>query len=906
MVTAHRLAASSLCALLALLASVLLAPPAHASFGPAPGSFKAATTDESGNEYTQAGGHPFAATTSFSLNTKDDGNSHTVMDGNLKDVSVDLPVGFVGNPQVAPTCSDAALETQTLLQPCPVASQVGVAGIVLRQVDGSQNDVVVPVYNVKPNRTEVAAFTFSLAGQPVHVSARVRPGDYGLRVTISGISEIFPVETTSFTLWGVPADPVHDPQRGQFCAAKGSFCIGGNQPAGIAAKPFLTNPTDCSHGPLTSTLGVASYQDPAALQTATASSPAVTGCDKLSFAPSIRVKPSSTAPNVPVGLSVDVDVPQGENPVAPGTPELKDAVVTLPDGMAVSPSAAGGLEGCSDTQIELGSELDPTCPLASKIGEATITTPLLAEPLRGPVYLGTQTPSQLLRLFLVLRGTGGLLIKIPGKVDPDPVTGQLKATFAGNPQLPFSNLHLELNGGSRAPLVNPPSCGIYTTTSKLTPWSAPFTPDAAPSSSFEITGCSAPRFAPAFSSGTINPQAGGFSPFTLTLSRSDQEQTLATVEVRMPPGLLGVLKSVHRCPAAQAALGTCGAESQIGHTSVAAGPGADPFYLGGNVYLTDSYKGAPFGLSFVVPAIAGPFNLGTVVVRAAINVDPHTAQVSVKSDPLPTILQGIPLDLRTVNVTIDRSGFMFNPTSCNPLSVGGTISSAQGASAAVSSHFQAANCATLPFKPRFTVLTQAKTSKANGASLHVKVTSGAGQANIGKVKVDLPKQLPSRLTTLQKACPDAVFNANPASCPAASLVGEGTAVTPILSSALRGPAYLVSHAGAAFPDLVIVLQGEGITLDLVGNTDIKKGITISTFNTVPDAPISTFDLVLPEGPHSALAAYGNLCNTHLNMPTALTGQNGAQVKQTTRLAVSGCPKAKKHGKAKHGRKHKKK
>jgi hypothetical protein len=243
---------------------------------------------------------------------------------------------------------------------------------------------------------------------------------------------------------------------------------------------------------------------------------------------------------------------------------------------------------------------------------------------------------------------------------------------------------------------------------------------------------------------------------------------------------------------------------------------------------------------------------------------------------------------------------MFNPTNCAPLSVDGTITSTQGATAAVSSHFQAANCATLPFKPKFTVLTQAKTSKANGAYLHVKVTSGAGQANIGKVKVDLPKQLPSRLTTLQKACPDAAFNANPASCPAASVIGSATAITPVLNSPLTGPAYLVSHAGAAFPDLVVVLQGEGITLDLVGNTDIKKGITISTFNTVPDAPISTFDLVLPQGPHSALAGYGNLCKTHLNMPTALTGQNGAQVKQTTRIAVSGCPKAKRRttGKAK--------
>lgn len=312
----------------------------------------------------------------------------------------------------------------------------------------------------------------------------------------------------------------------------------------------------------------------------------------------------------------------------------------------------------------------------------------------------------------------------------------------------------------------------------------------------------------------------------------------------------------------------------------------------------------------MVPAVAGPFNLGNEVVRARVNVDSHTAQAIVTSDPLPTIKDGIPLDVRTVNVTINRPGFMFNPTNCSPLNVAGTISSTDGAGVAVSGPFEAANCANLPFKPEFKASTPAKTSKASGAGLTVKVGSGPGQANIGKVRVILPKQLPARLTTLQKACTEAQFNVNPAGCPAASSVGMATAVTPVLAHPLTGPAYLVSHGGAAFPDLVFVLQGEGIVLYLDGNTNIKKGITSSTFNSVPDAPITSFETAFPEGPHSVLAtnipakAKGSMCQQKLTMPTTITGQNGAVMTQTTKIGVTGCPKKHKVKKASYAAKRK--
>jgi hypothetical protein len=434
------------------------------------------------------------------------------------------------------------------------------------------------------------------------------------------------------------------------------------------------------------------------------------------------------------------------------------------------------------------------------------------------------------------------------------------------------------------------------------------------SDTFQINGGCGGGFNPSFSAGTTGNEAGGFSPFTATFSRSDQDQNLSGVSVKTPPGLLGVIKGVEQCLEPQAGQGACGAGSLIGHTTVAAGAGPDPFWVqGGQVFLTGPYKGAPFGLSVVVPAVAGPFNLGNVVVRAAISVDSRTAQITVSSDPLPTILQGIPLDVRTVNVTIDRPGFMFNPTSCESLSVGGTLTSTQGATANVSSRFQAANCTSLKFKPSFTVSTQAKTSKKNGASLDVKVGYPAGaQANIRSVAVSLPRQLPSRLTTIQQACPEATFNANPAGCPVGSVIGTALARTPILASPVVGPAYLVSHGGAAFPDLVVILQGEGVTLDLVGSIDIKKGVTSSTFASVPDAPIGSFELKLPQGPHSGLAAVlpakakGSLCGTTLTMPTTLTGQNGAQIKQSTRIAVTGCAKAKKKTRHKKTLKHAKK
>jgi hypothetical protein len=620
-------------------------------------------------------------------------------------------------------------------------------------------------------------------------------------------------------------------------------------------------------------------------------------------------------------------VPQDTEPEALATPDVKRTVVTLPLGTVISPSAADGLGDCSNEQF-FGPgprEAEPAkageCPRDAQIGTVRVKTPALEEPLTGEVYLGSPlcdpcTPQdasdgRMIRLLLqfVSEGEGGIVVKLEGTGQINQQTGQLTFTFNDTPQLPFSEFKLTLTGGERAALANPRSCGTVSTDVDLTPWSTPYTPDASPTSSFDVDeNCFGPQFNPSFTAGTTNNQAGETSPFTLSFGRSDSDEFLNGLQMKLPPGLLGVLSTVSLCKEPQAAEGTCGAESLIGHVSVETGPGADPFVVnGGQVFITGPYKGAPFGLSIVVPAQAGPYTLagttgkGTVVVRSAINVDPTSSALTITADPLPTILDGIPLQLRQVDVSIDRPGFTFNPTDCNKLAITATLTSTEAASVGVGSPLQVTNCGALKFQPKFTVATSGKTSRVNGASLDARLTypQNYGEANIAQVKVELPKQLPSRLPTLQKACKAAVFEANPANCPAASVVGIVKASTPILKSSLSGPVYFVSHGGEAFPSLIMVLQGEGVRVDLVGSTFISKaGVTSTTLKTVPDVPVSSFELYLPEGPTSALTTDGVLCKSSPVMPTTFIAQDGTELHQSIKVAVTGCAKAKKKAKAK--------
>ena len=899
--------------------------------------------DAAGATLTQAAGHPHSLSLGFdfssliwqSENAAPEQDSQTVED--LRDIVVDLPVGFSGNPRAIPACplsdlirtngNGAGRESN-----CPLASQVGTIalnsyGFFQQHAAGEFNlqSEPIPVFNMVPERGHPAELATSYAGKPVAMYPTVVGSGAGahLRVDVPGIpaANTLDVQGAQLVLFGDPAE-----------RAGGA----------TTSSAFLTNPSWCSGQPLTTTVYGDSYEhhgrrfadgtpdvsDPAWVRGSTTTA-ATTGCGALHFTPSMSVRPETTQADAPAGGSVEFGLPQHEDPRSVGTPALRNVSVALPAGVSVAPGVADGLQACSDAQFDVSSTQPASCPAASQVGTVTAVTPVLAQPLTGQVFVAapecspcTEADAQsgrMVRLFVQVQGPG-IVLKFPGSVSVDPATGQLTATFKDLVQQPVSDIQLQLKGGPRAPLATPQACGQATTSSDLTPWSAPETPDASLSSTFSVdwdgAGGACPSvlpFSPGFNAGTVTPLAGVFTPFTLTFSRHSREQDLSGLTVSVPPGVLGVLKSVPLCGEPQAAQGTCGSASQIGSTQVAVGSGSHPLWVTGRVYLTGGYEGQPFGLSVVVPAVAGPFNLGTVVVRASIHVDPRTAALTVKSDPFPTILDGVPLRVQTVNVTVDRPGFIFNPTSCAQQQVTATIAAVQGASASVSSPFEVGGCAGLGFHPSFTVSTQAKTSKKAGASLDVKVAYPAGsQANIRSVAVTLPKQLPSRLTTIQQACPEATFNANPASCPVGSVIGTGTAKTPILVNPLVGPAYLVSHGGAAFPDLVVILQGEGVTVELTGTINIKKGITSSTFASVPDAPVSSFELRLPEGPHSGLAAVvpakakGNLCGQALTMPTTMTGQNGAQVKQTTKIAVTGCPKAKKKAKATkraHGKKH---
>jgi hypothetical protein len=914
-----------------------------APFGPAPGGVMAADST------TQAGAHG-NLTSAFTMATRE-----VDVGVDPKDIRFDAPPGLVGNTVGLPRCTMQQVLNQLIeATSCPTDAMVGMAVVSIEEGETPfVETVATPVWNIAPAPGEPAAFAFETVFLPVRLDTSVLSnGDYGVRVTAPSLAEAGEVLSTSITIWGVPADHGGPGNDESFLSAFfGAPTFGGPKP-GQTRVPLLSNPGQCSE-PLSATLSTDSWANPGAF---VSSGPlpmgTQTGCDGLSFESSFSMLPDTLEAGAPAGYTFDLNVPQRNEPDGLATPNVKNVKLTLPAGVVVSPSAAWGLKACSDAQFfgANRSKQEPAalanCPREAQVGTVRVKSPALEEALEGQVYLAEPecnpcTPEdaadgKMVRLFLqvVSEGEGGIVVKLEGHGQIDQAIGQITTTFKNNPQLPFDSLKLTLGGGPRAVLANPRACGPATSNLDLTPWSTTFTSDSTPSYGFEINqDCFGAQFKPSFAAGSPNIQAGEYGPFTLSFGRSDQDQFLGGLELKTPPGLLGSLAHVPLCPEPQAAQGTCGQQSLIGHTQVLTGPGADPFLVtGGQVFLTEGYKGAPFGLSIVVPAVAGPFTLsgttghGTVVVRAQIFIDPHTAALTVKSDPLPTMLDGIPLQLKVVNVTIDRPEFMFGPTNCSKLQITGTLASSEGLSAPVASPFQVTNCASLAFKPKFTVSTSGKTSKANGANLSVKLAFPNApqgvEANIHSVKVDLPKQLPSRLTTLQKACTAAQFESNPAGCPAASIVGHAKATTPLLPVPVEGPAYFVSHGGEAFPSLILVLQGYGVRVDLVGTTFISKaGITSSTFETVPDVPVGSFELTLPQGPFSALTTNGSLCQptstktvrkratkrVHgrvihvertvkqtvtqpLSMPTGFVAQNGAQFSQTTKIAVTGCPK----------------
>jgi hypothetical protein len=966
---------------------------------------------------SQAGAHPWEVTTSFGIPSalappkggKGQPGHYFEPARNFKNVSVELPTGFLGDPLATPRCEEHHLREPT--NPCPAETQVGVFGLLLSSVsegefqytgDVGATNCCSAVYNLVPEAGYPAEFGFAYQKTiPIVMYANVvhTGTGYRVRITAPGIPVATEAVEPIVTFFGEPG------------------MISGTK----STAAFLSNPTDCSAEPEhlwsnvpSGTRGTAKgtsarietepWGEPGDVQTnETPVYPGLTGCNLLQFNPTFSFTPSTPAEggtsqtDATSAFTSEVDVLQSTEFFQPATPAVREAVVKLPEGVTVNPPAGEGLEGCEaegPEGINIGSDEigargqdkgDPEatelgeghegpggnnspyddgfyhtapghCPKGSAIGTVEVFTPLLATrcggenqrgctqgesgaPLQGQVFVaepkcgGTSQPActeasatdgELFGLYLEVKEAAGpgSIVKLAGTESINPRTGQITASFKEDPQFPFSKLILHLRGGNRAPLATPQACGSFASSSVLRSWAGQSA--AGSSAPFSITGCGASTpFNPAFTAYAVNLGAGAFGPFTLAFSRQDGEQDLSGLTQTMPEGLLAMISNVTQCGEPGASEGNCPEASKIGTTTVTAGAGGEPLLREGQVYLTEGFKGAPFGLSIVVPANAGPFHLGNVVVRAAINVNPTTAAATVTSDPFPQSRDGVPFRLRTVSVNINREHFIFNPTNCSAKQITATITAAQGATANVSSPFQITGCQNLPFKPKFTERTQANTSKANGASLTVNITQNPGEANIAKTDVQLPLQLPSRLTTLQKACLEAQFNANPAGCPEGSDIGTATAVTPVLKNPVTGPAYLVSHGGAAFPDVEFVLQGEGVKVILDGKTDIKKGITYSNFESVPDVPITSFEARLPEGPHSALTAYGSVCaptetksvtehvtkrvkgrlrhetvkvkktvTKPLSSPTTIVGQNGATIKQNTTITVTGCPKPK--------------
>jgi hypothetical protein len=887
-------------------------------------AFDAAAVDKGGAPEMQAGAHPYEFTTSI------DFNSHTDKDagprypaGDARDVTVLLPPGFVGSTAGVGRCTvgELAFGTGANAQPlCLPESQVGVMNLRIDQGESTR----VPVFNMVPPPGVPARFGIDISGSLIILDTTLvrHEGEYRLAVSGTEIPQALAVNGNTFTFWGVPSDQSHE--RVRSCPGSGPPSTGGPFcPSPDPPKAFFRNPTSCSAQGLPTAVRADSWQEPGKFKEVTVRShelpgypwapeewgpeAGTEGCDAVPFEPMLDLDLTTDKADSPTGLAVDLGVPQdcwkpqasvAAVEAAICQSDLKAATVTLPEGLVLNPSAAAGREGCSAAEFGVVSpqgqvavafdEAPVSCPDASKIGTVTVETPLLDETLGGTVYLARQSENpfgSLLALYLVIEGQG-IRIKQAGRIELGP-NGRLTTTFDGAPQTPFESLRLELDGGPRAPLRTPAACGTYTAGATLTPWSGNGAVQR--QSSFEITeGCGG-GFDPKLSAGTENPLAGKYSPFNLQLSRADGTQELGKLQVSLPPGLVSTLRGYSYCPDSvlaaissdpgtgkgQEASPSCPANSRVGSATVGAGAGVNPFYTqSGRAYLAGPYKGAPVSLAVVAPAVAGPFDLGSVVVRNAIHIDPTTAQLTIASDPLPQVLHGIPLDLRDVRVRYD---YTLNPTSCEPFQIGSQITSTQGAIASPSVHFQAAGCDRLGFKPRLSLALKGPTHRAAHPALRAVLRTRPGDANIGATTVLLPKTELLENAHIRTICTRVQYAAaggEGAGCPKGSVYGYARAWTPLLAEPLEGPVYLRSNGGEReLPDLVAALDGQ-IHVDVVGYIDSVHQRIRNRFAIVPDAPVSKFELTMQGGRKGLLANNTELCRARPRAGAHFTGQNG--------------------------------
>lgn len=889
-----------------------------------------------GADVSQAAGHPDTIDNAIVLQSSEQpgffkGEGWPVEP--VRDLIVELPPGLLANPSGEKcTITQLAQGNFSTKSECPIVSQVGTitlhVGGILHSTFGP-----LPLFRMVPAAGEPARFGFNAGGTVVFINARLRSSsDYGVNLESRQISEGLAITSTLTEFWNDPAAESHDPFR----ACPGTAAPFENSPtcAGVPAPPLLRLPTSCT-GPLPFSLYADSWWSPGAVDSSgnpstedpawrhqaffTHKSPGfpanpndpetpwgeaqgLTGCGRVPFTPGFSAQPTTNAADSPSGLAVDITIPQScwgeEEDASICQSDLKEARVTLPQGMTLNPSAANGLGACTPEQVGLltpsGStpihfnEEPVNCPNDSKIGSVDIETPLLEEPLKGAVYLAKQKDNpfnSLLAMYLVAEGSG-VVVKQAGEIEVDPQTGRLVTSFDEVPQTPFSDLHVELFGGPNAPLRTPSTCGTFAATARLTPWSG--NPAANLAGAFDIEKCPNTGFSPKLEAGTQNPLAGTTSSFSLRLSREDGTQELSGLTATLPPGLSGYLKGIAYCPdstlgaisseegtgAAQEAHPSCPAASQVGAVTVGAGAGADPFYTqSGRAYLAGPYKGAPLSLAVVTPAVAGPFDLGTVVVRNALQVNPETAQITAVSDEIPHILHGIPLDLRDVRVNLNREHFTLNPTSCEPMSIGSTITSMQGASANPSARFQAAGCERLAFKPKLSLRLKGKTNRgAHPALTAVLTMPPANQANIARAQVTLPHAEFLDQGHIKNVCTRVQFAAG--GCPASSILGYAKAFSPLLEQPLQGPVYLMSGFGHKLPDVAADLNGQ-IRVLLHGKVDTGPGGGIrNTFEVVPDAPVTKFTLSLKGGRRGLIVNSEGICSKPQHATALFDAQNG--------------------------------
>lgn len=863
---------------------------------------------------TQAGGHPDLGT-SFALQSPGSPEA-------AQNVSFNLPQGVFGNPGAVTQCAAADFA----LDQCPSNAQVGLATI-HASYEGDPNHLMgtAPIFSLAPQAEETARFAFivPILGIPVAIPVAVRTaGDYGLRFTVSGITQLTPLAGADFTFWGFPALTAHDTQR----FAKGSpgnpagcpgradaGCIVTPTTSSLPTDPLTDNPSTCTGEDLITSLKVQTYQDPAHPSEAKSSYPASTGCDKQTFNPVLHAGVTTNETDSPSGLDIGLKTALFEG-LAASPSELKSATVILPPGLTINPDAADGQSACADAQANFGSEAPASCPDNSKIGTFSIGTPALAGPLTGSIYFGQPKPGDQYRLFMAADGFG-IHAKLIGSVRPDPQTGQLTAIFEGLPQVPFEEFNIHLFASDRGLMATPTRCSTYAISASFIPWNAALAGQIS-SANFGITSgpngspCPGlPRpFDPRLLAGTSIPTAGAFSSFTLKLDRDDGDQNLRDLNFTMPPGFTGSLRGISYCPEAaiahaaqspglsEQASPSCPATSAIGTSNVAAGPGGHPFHAVGKIYMAGPFKGAPLSLVAITPALAGPFDYGTVVVRVALHVDPSDAHVVAVSDTVPQIIGGVPIRMRSIQVNLDRPNFIINPTNCSPFSIASQGIGDEGTVANFSSYFHAVNCSTMAFKPRMTIKQlggRAATARSKDPSLRIDLDTRPGDANIKSVAVTLPKAFEIDQRHLGNLCSKAELTAN--HCAGRQAIGTVSTETPLLDKPLSGPAYAVSGFGK-LPHLAFILAGQVTLVPEAISSSVKGGHLKTIVPVIPDAPIGHFRLTLFGAKQGYLVNTRSLCAAAAFSTVEFTGQNGKALTQQvkTKTACAQSAKAKRH------------